>query len=113
MALSSAYRNLDLGVAGQVVKASPGQITGYYIANNAAAAARFVKFYNKATAPTQADTPVFTYEIPQASKIERSIPLDTLVNFSAGISLRATTGVADSDTGAPSTNDVVVNLEYR
>jgi hypothetical protein len=35
------------------------------------------------------------------------------VDFTAGISARATTGVADNDTGAPSANDVIVNIFYK
>ena len=34
------------------------------------------------------------------------------IAFTNGISVRATTGIADADTGAPSTNDVTVNLYY-
>lgn len=105
----SAYRNLDLGVTGQIVKNGAGQIYGYYIYNNAATV-RFVKVYNKATAPTQADTPIFTWAIPANAGANRSIPAG--VAFAAGISLRGTTGVADNDTGAPTANDLIVNVEY-
>lgn len=105
------YRNLDLGTTGQIVKAASGKLCGWYI-SNVATAARYVKFYNKATAPTQADTPVLTLMIPASGGA--NIPPTTLgINFSAGISLRATTGVADADVGAPTANDVVVNLFYR
>ena len=45
------------------------------------------------------------------------VPLGDLaskgVTFDAGISVRATTGRADDDTGAPTTGDVVLNLFYK
>ena len=34
------------------------------------------------------------------------------IAFANGISIRAVTGIADANTGAPGTNDVVVNLVY-
>src|SRR3990167_7196691 len=44
--------------------------------------------------------------------IYRNIDFDTGIEFTTGIALRATTGVADNDTGAPSANDVIVNILY-
>lgn len=107
---ATPYRNLDLGVTGQVIKASAGQLYGYYVANQSASW-RYLKWYDKATAPTQADTPVFTYPLPPNSAGHRGIPPG--VAFAAGISVRASTAIADNDTGAPTANDVVLNAEYR
>lgn len=109
----TAYRNLDLGVTGQVVDATPCKIRTLFINNLHATAVRYVKFYNKATAATQADTPVFT--IPVAPSILGGRTEINLTHaelaFSTGLSLRATTGLADADTGAPTAGDVVVNLQ--
>jgi hypothetical protein len=105
----SAYRNLDLGTTGQVVKNAAGQLYGYYLYNGAAAA-RFVKVYNKSTAPTGSDTPVLTIPLPAGAAANVFVPQG--IAFGAGISARASTGIADADTGAPSANDVVVNLLY-
>ncbi len=107
---SSIYRNIDLGSTGQVVKASAGQLYGYYIYNNATSV-RYLKIYDKATAATNSDTPVMTYPIPAGSAANVAFPNG--VAFASGISVRAVTGVADNDTGAPTTNDVVVNLNYK
>lgn len=107
---SSLYRNLDLGVMGQVVKNGVGQIYGYFIAN-LGNANRYIKLYDKATAPTQADTPVATYPLGAGEKANVAFPNG--LAFAAGISLRATTGLADNDVGAPTANDVVVNLNYK
>lgn len=107
---STPYRNLDLGVTGQVVKNGAGQLYGYYLFNNGSAV-RFVKVYDKATTPTQSDTPVWTLALPAGAGANVAFPNG--VAFASGISLRATTGVADADTGAPTANDVIVNLAYK
>lgn len=104
------YRDLNAGTTGQVVKASMGRIGGGIVSNNAAAA-RFLKLYDKATAPTSSDTPVMTIQLPQAS----AISLDGLrdMQFLNGISYRASNAIADNDTTAPTANDVVLNLLYN
>jgi len=107
---SSVYRNINLSTTGQVVKNAAGQLYSYYIYNNATAV-RYLKIYDKATAPDQNDTPVMTYPIPAGSAANVAFPNG--VAFANGISVRATTGVGDSDTGAPSSNDVITNLNYK
>ena len=75
---------------------------------------RYLKLYNKATAPTVGtDTPVMTIPIPantQGAGI--AIPFSMGVNFSAGIGIAITSGSADNDTGAVGAGDVIVNLTY-
>ncbi len=106
----TAYRNLDLGVTGQVVKNGAGKLYTLH-AVNVAVAARYIKVYNKATAPTAGDTPIFTFAVPASGYFD----LTTLqgVAFASGISLRATTAIADADTGAPTANDVTVSAAYK
>ena len=106
----SIYRNLDLDPTGVVVKATAGRLYGWWIAN-ANASARFVKLYNKATAAAETDTPVMTLRIPGATS--ESEEFQGGISFATGISARATTGVADNDTGDPTANDIVVNLLYK
>lgn len=89
-----------------VAKASAGRIykiLGY----NAAASLRYLKLYNKATAPTVGtDTPVVT--IPLSPSLGFNIDLGLYGEyFSAGISYGLTTGVADNDTGALTAADIV------
>jgi len=104
-----AYRTLDLDETGQVVKATAGKVYGYHLIN-AAVAARYVKIYDKATAPTGADTPVLTLAL--AAGADLSFHTDLGIVFGTGIGLRATTGIADADAGAPAANDVVANVLY-
>lgn len=104
------YRSLDVQPTGQSIKASAGNVYSYSISNQANAP-RYFKWYDKATAPTQADTPVMTFVLQAFSSRVQDIA-DGL-SFLNGIAIRATTGIADNDTGAPTANDVVFNLGYK
>lgn len=91
-------------------KASAGylhKVIGY----NAAAAARWLKVYNKASAPTVGtDTPVMTLYLPGQTSF--ALDLDG-VYFSTGIAYALTTGGADNDTGALTAADVLgLNVIY-
>jgi hypothetical protein len=106
---ASVYRNLSVGVTGAVAKATPGRLYGYHV-SNAAAATAYVKVYDKATAPTQADTPVMTIAVPATGVA--FLDLGPGIAFSAGISIRGTTAAADNSTAAPTANDIIANLFY-
>jgi hypothetical protein len=96
---SLIYRNIDLDETGILVVAGAHQVYGYYLFN-AAASVRYIKFYNKATAPTVGtDTPVMTYPLPAGAAANVAFPNG--VAFSLGIGVGATTGLADNSTGAP------------
>lgn len=85
------------------------------VVTNVNAAVRFIKFYNKASAPTVgSDTPVLVFAIPGATTgggVAVPIPAHG-INFSTGISYALTTGIAHTDTGAVGANDVAVSLAY-
>jgi len=105
------YKNLDLDEVGYNVKGSAGQVYGWTITNKGASA-RFIKLYNVAGVPVVGtDTPFMTLTAPPNVPLERDIPAG--IKFATGIGIAATTGVADSDTGAPTTNDVQVSLQYK
>ena len=94
-----------------VVKGGPGKLFGWYF-YNANAAVRYLKLYNKATAPTVGtDTPVLTIPIPAGAAA--NVDLGPGIGFSRGIGLALTTGVADADTAAVAANEIVLNLLYR
>jgi hypothetical protein len=83
---------------------------GYYISNTNSSV-RYVKFYNKASAPTVGtDTPVLVLAIPGSGAANVSFPAG--VNFTTGLAFATTTGAADNDTGAVAANEVIVNLVY-
>ena len=106
---ASSYRTIDLGVTGLVAKATPGKLISIH-AHNINAATRYLKIYNKATAATEADTPKLTIALPTGNST--FFLGDSGLDFSAGISIRATTGLADNDTGAPTASQTIVNLTF-
>lgn len=92
-------------------KASSGRVfavQGY----NASTAARYLKFYNKASAPTVGtDTPVKTIYLPPLTAFALDWPRG--YTFSTGIAYALTTGGADADTGALTAADVLgINVDY-
>lgn len=83
-------------------------IDGY----NNNAAARFLKLYNKATAPTVGtDTPVRTMRLPPTAQF--SFSFNPPLYFSLGAGFGASTAAADADTGALTAGDLVaMNIDY-
>lgn len=94
-----------------VVKASAGTLYSVTVSNTGAAA-RYVKFYNKATAPTVGtDVPVFTIQV--ASGATLNVPFGTTGHrFATGIGLAITANAADSDTTAVGAAEVKVATSY-
>lgn len=95
-----------------LVKNSAGvvyRVSGY----NANAAARYLKLYDKATAPTVGtDTPFWTEYLAPQSKF--TVDLPSGLYFDLGIGYGLTTGGADNDTGALTAGDILaLNLAYR
>jgi hypothetical protein len=95
------------------VKASAGTVYSL-IVTNTNAAARYLKLYNKASAPTVGtDTPVATICIPGATTGAGFVwQPPGGADFSTGIALALTTGAADSDTAAVALNEITVVGTY-
>lgn len=93
-----------------LVHAGTTRLASYFVSNQNASA-RFVKLYDKATAPTVGtDVPKWTIAIPGGSAANLSFAEPIL--FVLGLGIGTTTGVADADTGAVAATEVVVNLGY-
>lgn len=107
----SMFISLDLDETEEDVKTSAGQLFGWYMFN-AAATTRYVKLYNATAANVTvgSTTPVLVLPVPAGGAA--NAVFDIGIAFSTAICAAATTGVANSDTGAPSANDVVVNFLY-
>lgn len=82
-------------------------------AYNTTAAVKYLKIYNKASAPTVGtDTPIFTFAIPPNGTLSHSFPNGGYY-ASTGIAYALTGAAADSDTTALVAGDVVgVNVAY-
>lgn len=112
----SIFRSLDLDETEEDVKTSAGQVYGWAVTNTATST-RWLKFYNATAANVTVGTttPVITWGIPGNSSddVSANVLGAMGIAFDTAISVAATTGVADNDTGAPSANDVIVNVFYR
>lgn len=94
------------------VKASAGNVHKIR-GENVNAAKRYLKLYNKASAPTVGtDTPILTFVLSAAAQFD--IDLGTLGHyFSTGIAYALTTAAADADVGALTAGDVqCMNITY-
>lgn len=111
------FRSIDLDETEEEVKATAGQVFGI-IAINTATTPRYLKFYNATAATVVVGTtaPVLTIPIPAQSSGNGAgliLTLESGIEFDTAICVAATTGVADANTGAPGTNEVVVNVFYK
>ena len=110
------FRSLDLDETEEEVKATAGTVYGV-IFSNLATATRFLKFFNATAASVTVGTttPLLTIALPGNATDDitgvHSIPQG--IKFSTAITVAATTGLADNDTGAPGANEVVVNVLYK
>lgn len=92
------------------VKASAGQLYGWYIYNSNAAA-RKVAFHNTAGTPSAGASIFFSLVIPPSSGANVFSAIG--IPFSTGIGITTVTGLADSDSAAVAANDLIINLFYK
>lgn len=93
------------------VKTSAGTLYNVS-ASNINAAARYLKLYNKASAPVVGtDVPVLTLLLPAGASIDHDFGL-VGHRFTVGIALAITTGAADSDTGVVAAGEIKVLTAY-
>jgi hypothetical protein len=111
------FRSIDLDESEEEVKATAGQVYSVWV-SNLATSTRFLKFYNATAANVTVGTttPVMTIAIPgnASDDVTGSFNAGGLgLAFDTAITVAATTGVADADTGAPGANEVLVNIGYK
>jgi hypothetical protein len=97
-----------------VIKASQAKLLAFS-AFNQAIVTRYLRFYNKSTAPTVGgDTGVIIarYPLPAGVYTNQSIVADIGALFSAGLGYTITSGFADTDTGVLAANDIILNVHY-
>ena len=105
LAAASTNATLIKGGAGKVLAG---------ILQNASAAVKYVKIFNKVTAPVPGtDVPIFTVMLAANATIAMSDIIGPAGHtFSAGIGISVVGGQADTDTTVVAAGDVVVNLTY-
>lgn len=96
-----------------VVKSTAGEVWAIWAAN-ISAAIRFLKFYDKATAPNPlVDTPVFVCGVPgNTAGAGGSLPFPRGMAFNIGIGIVVVTGIADTDNTATAANEVAVSIAF-
>jgi hypothetical protein len=95
------------------VKGSAGQVGGWYIAN-LSTGWRYVKLYNKATAPAPAtDNALLLLRIGIPPGGAANVEISRGVAFSTGIGFATVTGVGDTDNTSVTANDLVINIFYK
>ena len=93
-----------------LIQAGPTRLQGIY-ANNASAATKWVRFYNKATAPTVGtDIPVTVVAIPASSSKE--IDFGEGIAFSLGLGVSITGAAPATDATAVAAGDVQLGIEF-
>jgi hypothetical protein len=113
---TTLYKNIDADESEDQVKGTAGQV--YWIhAMNLSSGTRFLKFYNATAATVTVGTtvPDLTFPIPTQGDTNGAgftLSIPNGIAFGTAITIAATTGVADNDSGAPGANEVVVNLGY-
>ena len=113
---TTLYKNLDVDETEDQVKATAGQI--YWIhAMNMKATPLYLKIYNATAANVTVGTtaPDLTFPVPSQGSTNGAgfvLAIPNGIAFSTAITIAATTGVADNDSGAPGANELIVNLGY-
>ena len=91
------------------IKSSAGKVTGWYIYNSNAAA-RKVAFHDTSGTPTAGSSVYFSLMIPPSSGANVSFPSG--IKFASGIGITTVTELADSDSTAVASNDLIINIYY-
>lgn len=93
------------------VDASPAKLFSV-VASNVTGSTKYLKLYNKASAPTVGtDTPFLVIPIPATSGVSQQYGIYGMY-FDTGLAFAITGGAADSDTTAVAVGDVKVVLNY-
>jgi len=96
-----------------VAKASAGNVYGI-VAFNKSSTPVYLKLYNKATTPTNGDTPIERYMVPGNTAGAGFVIVHPKgVYCSAGISIRLVTGMADNDNTSPTASEQLINIDYK
>lgn len=108
-------RAISVTTAGIVGKASAAKFGGWAYIFNANSSTVYLKLYNKATAPTSADTSllVMTIPIPPGSPANVCFGKEGVNGFTDGFSYRASAGLADNNNTSITANTLTVNLLYK
>ncbi len=108
----TVYRNTSLSGTKDEITASSARLFGWNLINPNASAV-YVKLYNSAAAGVTVGvtTPTLTLMVPASGSVFLHVPFAVQV-FGSGMTIVCVTGVADSNTTAPS-SAIHVSVRYR
>lgn len=93
-----------------VVSTTPTRIH-HINGHNAAAAVRYIKFYDQTGTPAETDTPKLTIALVASTPFQ--INFATPIEFTSGLAYRMVTGAADNSTAAVTSGDILgFNVVY-
>lgn len=98
-----------------VIKNTAGNVYSVDAFNNSTTLA-YVKLYNSTTATCGSGTPQARYLIPYGANSSGGGFNVSNINgdaYGLGITMCITTGIADTDTGAPAANTYIVNVHFK
>ena len=107
---ASRFHRVLTGTDNVNVKASAGRLFAWRVFN-ASAGVRHLKLHNSAGTPTLGAGVVETISVPAGTIATGSVG-DMGDAFTTGIAMSAVTGIADADTTAASSGDMVVDLYF-
>ena len=108
--LSVYERVSSVGTNPVSIKASAGQLYGYYIYNSSASPRKLV-FHNTGSTPTAGSGVFISMVIPPTSAANASF--DMGIAFSSGIGITMVTGLPDADGTGVAANDLIINIYYK
>ncbi|OAI39609.1 hypothetical protein AYO40_01205 [Planctomycetaceae bacterium SCGC AG-212-D15] len=117
----SVYHQTTTNTTGVNIKSTRGKLIGV-IVSNMTASIKFLKLYDKATAPTVGtDTPIMTIGLPANSVVAQNLLFmfpgeneeEGGVGFVNGLGVGASNLAVDSDATNTTSGDVVVNILYK
>lgn len=96
------------------VKSSAGTVYAIQV-QSVVAGVRYLKLYDKSTAPVFGDTPVMRIVIPGSTSgtVTNVVLPPCGVAFANGIGFRVTTGMANADTTGATANDNIIGIIYQ
>jgi hypothetical protein len=105
-----SWRNLNVGTTSSQIGSTSTvtRIVSLHAFNNSASK-KYVKLYAGSSAD-ETDTPLLTLTVKSEDQLVLNFPYPLSVDDS--MCVRATSGLLDSDTGTPTSNDVVLNVLY-
>lgn len=108
------FRDVNQLNVGLVYNAAACSLFGWNIINPNAEPI-YVKFYDKAVAPTATDTPIFTLVVPTGpggSVVSPATSAAVYPPFAAGISIRATKGLDDTN-NTPPESGLTIDISFK